>query len=78
MADPKLVRDWLFAAERGDLVTLKRLLTARPGLVDTLGQGPVLGRILPGVTLRRRSRPPADRPLAARPRGIRKTSGRRK
>ena len=40
MADPKLVRDWLFAAERGDLATLKRLLTAEPGLVDTLGQGP--------------------------------------
>ena len=40
MADPKLVRDWLFAAERGDLATLKRLLTAQPGLVDTLGQGP--------------------------------------
>jgi ankyrin repeat protein len=40
MTDPKLISDWLFAAERGDLSTLKRLLSAEPGLVDALGQGP--------------------------------------
>jgi len=35
-----LVREWLAAAERGDLPALERMQTAEPRLVDALGQGP--------------------------------------
>src|SRR5262245_10318915 len=35
-----LVRGWLFAAERGDLRALKRLLATEPRLLDALGPGP--------------------------------------
>jgi ankyrin repeat protein len=36
----KLVKEWLFAAERGDLPSLTRQLAAEPRLVDALGPGP--------------------------------------
>src|SRR6266516_6260346 len=38
--DRGLVREWLAAAERGDLSSLKRHLAAEPRLVDALGRGP--------------------------------------
>ncbi|HET7217888.1 MAG TPA: ankyrin repeat domain-containing protein [Vicinamibacterales bacterium] len=37
---PALVRDWLFAAERGDLAALERMYATEPRLLDALGQGP--------------------------------------
>jgi ankyrin repeat protein len=38
--DTRLVREWLFAAERGDVPATKRLLSAEPRLLDASGQGP--------------------------------------
>jgi ankyrin repeat protein len=38
--DKDLVREWIFAAERGDLPALERLYGAEPRLVDALGHGP--------------------------------------
>lgn len=38
--DPVIVREWLVAAERGDLATMERQLAAEPRLVDALGAGP--------------------------------------
>jgi ankyrin repeat protein len=38
--DKELVREWIFAAERGDLPALERLFEAEPRLVDALGHGP--------------------------------------
>jgi ankyrin repeat protein len=38
--DPAVVREWLAAAERGDLPALERLHASEPRLVDALGQGP--------------------------------------
>ncbi|MGH9347570.1 MAG: ankyrin repeat domain-containing protein [Vicinamibacterales bacterium] len=38
--DAQLVREWLVAAEAGDLSTVKRLLAAEPRLLDASGQGP--------------------------------------
>src|SRR6266540_6691339 len=38
--DRKLVKEWLFAAERGDLPSLTRQFAAEPRLVDALGPGP--------------------------------------
>jgi ankyrin repeat protein len=38
--DSHLVREWIFAAERGDLKKLKRLLAAERRLLDVLGRGP--------------------------------------
>jgi hypothetical protein len=34
------VRTWLAIAERGDLVTLKKMAADEPRLIDALGQGP--------------------------------------
>jgi ankyrin repeat protein len=38
--DNALVSEWLAAAERGNLTTLKRLLAAEPRLLDAQGTGP--------------------------------------
>jgi ankyrin repeat protein len=38
--DPEQVREWIFAAERGDLDELTRLHALEPRLVDALGRGP--------------------------------------
>ena len=34
------MRTWLAIAERGDLVTLKKMAADEPRLIDALGQGP--------------------------------------